>query len=94
MLKETLPHMRAARKGQVLVVTSLVGFKGFAFTDAYTASKFALEGMCGLQEAPHQCPCIQKNVTSSLLMLHRAHVSRRPVPCSLPCNSRLRLSAV
>ena len=36
MLKETLPHMRAARKGQVIVVTSLVGFKGFAFTDAYT----------------------------------------------------------
>ncbi|CAK0745896.1 hypothetical protein CVIRNUC_001653 [Coccomyxa viridis] len=46
MLKETLPHMRAARKGQVIVVTSLVGFKGFAFTDAYTASKFALEGLC------------------------------------------------
>ena len=45
MLKETLPHMRAARKGQVIVVTSLVGFKGFAFTDAYTASKFALEGV-------------------------------------------------
>ena len=36
--------MRAARKGQVLVVTSLLGFQGFPFTDAYTASKFALEG--------------------------------------------------
>ena len=55
MLKETLPHMRAARKGQVIVVTSLVGFKGFAFTDAYTASKFALEGMFALQEAPRLC---------------------------------------
>ena len=53
MLKEALPHMRAARKGQVIVVTSLVGFKGFPFTDAYTASKFALEGACALQEAPH-----------------------------------------
>ena len=40
--------MRAARKGQVLVVTSLLGFQGFPFTDAYTASKFALEG-----EPPH-----------------------------------------
>ena len=57
MLKETLPHMRAARKGQVIVVTSLVGFKGFAFTDAYTASKFALEGVYALQKAP--CLCIQ-----------------------------------
>ena len=45
MLKETLPHMRAAGKGQVIIVTSLVGFSGFPFTDAYTASKFALEGM-------------------------------------------------
>ena len=59
MLKETLPHMRAARKGQVIVVTSLVGFKGFAFTDAYTASKFALEGVYALQKAPCLCQCIQ-----------------------------------
>ena len=44
MLQEALPHMRAARKGQVIIVTSLVGFQGFPFTDAYTASKFALEG--------------------------------------------------
>ena len=44
MLKESLPHMRAAGKGQVIITTSLVGFSAFPFTDAYSASKFALEG--------------------------------------------------
>ena len=44
MLKESLPHMRSAGKGQVIIVTSLVGFTAFPFTDAYSASKFALEG--------------------------------------------------
>ena len=44
MLKESLPHMRAAGKGQVIITTSLVGFTAFPFTDAYSASKFALEG--------------------------------------------------
>ena len=44
MLKESLPHMRAAGKGQVIITTSLLGFSAFPFTDAYAASKFALEG--------------------------------------------------
>ena len=44
MLKESLPHMRSAGKGQVIITTSLVGFTAFPFTDAYSASKFALEG--------------------------------------------------
>lgn len=52
MLKESLPHMRAAGKGQVIITTSLVGFSAFPFTDAYSASKFALEG--GTLSLAHQ----------------------------------------
>ena len=70
MLKEALPHMRAARKGQVIVVTSLVGFKGFAFTDAYTASKFALEGVFASQEAPHSCQGSQTWLFTRPSVLH------------------------
>jgi len=56
MLKEALPHMRAAGKGQVIIVTSLVGFSAFPFTDAYSASKFALEGMICMLTLAELCP--------------------------------------
>ncbi len=53
MLKECLPHMRKANKGQLIIVTSLGGFQGFPFSDAYSASKFALEGNLQMFR---QCP--------------------------------------
>lgn len=44
MTKAVLPSMRAARRGQIVNVSSVCGFCGFWGLSAYTASKFALEG--------------------------------------------------
>lgn len=40
-----LPHMRAARSGHIISVTSIGGLIGQPFNDAYCAAKFAVEGM-------------------------------------------------
>ncbi|ROZ52902.1 SDR family NAD(P)-dependent oxidoreductase [Rhodococcus sp. WS1] len=42
--RAVLPVLREQRSGQVITVTSLAGLIGGAFTGAYAASKFALEG--------------------------------------------------
>jgi NAD(P)-dependent dehydrogenase (short-subunit alcohol dehydrogenase family) len=42
--RAVLPVMRRQRSGQVVTITSLGGIVGAAFTSAYAASKFALEG--------------------------------------------------
>jgi NAD(P)-dependent dehydrogenase (short-subunit alcohol dehydrogenase family) len=42
--RAVLPLMRAQRSGVVLTITSTAGIVGGAFTSAYAASKFALEG--------------------------------------------------
>ena len=42
MIQAVLPHMRAAKRGHIINVTSLVGITAFPFTDAYSASKFAV----------------------------------------------------
>jgi len=41
---EVLPHMRRARRGRILLVTSVGGRIGSPALSAYCASKFALEG--------------------------------------------------
>jgi NAD(P)-dependent dehydrogenase (short-subunit alcohol dehydrogenase family) len=43
--KAVLPGMRAARAGRVITVTSMNGVVGMPFSDAYNASKFAVEGL-------------------------------------------------
>ncbi|MEO7125730.1 MAG: SDR family oxidoreductase [Nakamurella sp.] len=43
--KAVLPAMRAARSGRIITVTSLNGVVGMPFSDAYNASKFAVEGL-------------------------------------------------
>jgi NAD(P)-dependent dehydrogenase (short-subunit alcohol dehydrogenase family) len=43
--KAVLPTMRAARSGRVITVTSLNGVVALPFSDAYNASKFAVEGL-------------------------------------------------
>lgn len=42
--RAVLPHMRAARRGRVVVISSLSGRIGAVGLTAYAASKFALEG--------------------------------------------------
>jgi NAD(P)-dependent dehydrogenase (short-subunit alcohol dehydrogenase family) len=43
--KAVLPGMRARRAGRVITVTSLNGIVALPFSDAYNASKFAVEGL-------------------------------------------------
>lgn len=43
--KAVLPSMRRARSGHIVTVTSLNGVVGMPFSDAYNASKFAIEGL-------------------------------------------------
>jgi short-subunit dehydrogenase len=45
MLHATLPHMRKARRGYVINISSTSGMRGIPCFDFYTSSKFALEGM-------------------------------------------------
>jgi NAD(P)-dependent dehydrogenase (short-subunit alcohol dehydrogenase family) len=40
-----LPHMRAARSGRIISISSIGGLIGQPFNDAYCAAKFAVEGM-------------------------------------------------
>ncbi|MFT7058833.1 MAG: NAD(P)-dependent dehydrogenase (short-subunit alcohol dehydrogenase family) [Pseudorhodobacter sp.] len=43
-VKAVLPHMRAARSGRILAVSSVGGLVGQPFNEVYCASKFAMEG--------------------------------------------------
>ncbi|MCP2163849.1 SDR family oxidoreductase [Goodfellowiella coeruleoviolacea] len=45
VLRAALPHLRAAKAGRVLQISSLAGQTGAAGMSAYTASKHALEGL-------------------------------------------------
>lgn len=43
--RATLPHLRRQKAGYLVIVGSLAGVMGIPFQAAYSASKFALEGM-------------------------------------------------
>jgi len=45
LTKLVLPHMRHARTGRIISLSSIAGGLGQPFNDAYCASKFALEGL-------------------------------------------------
>ena len=55
LLKMVMPHWRAQGGGRALFVSSIAGFMPFPGMAAYTASKFALEGMAEslAQETAH-----------------------------------------
>ena len=44
MIQSVLPSMRSQSQGQIINISSLVGFAAIPYTSAYSASKFALEG--------------------------------------------------
>jgi NAD(P)-dependent dehydrogenase (short-subunit alcohol dehydrogenase family) len=44
MTRAVLPHMRARRRGNIINITSVAGFIGFAGSGYYAASKHAVEG--------------------------------------------------
>lgn len=44
MTKAVIPHMRAARSGQIINISSVGGLVGQPFNEVYCASKFAVEG--------------------------------------------------
>ncbi|XP_050840088.1 retinol dehydrogenase 8 isoform X1 [Serinus canaria] len=41
-----LPQMKRRRSGHIVVVSSVMGLQGVVFNDVYSASKFAVEGLC------------------------------------------------
>ncbi|KAM6996640.1 retinol dehydrogenase 8 [Passerculus sandwichensis] len=41
-----LPQMKRRRSGHIVVVSSVMGLQGVVFNDIYSASKFAVEGLC------------------------------------------------
>ena len=43
-VKAVLPHMRAARAGRIVTISSVGGLVGQPFNEVYCASKFAVEG--------------------------------------------------
>lgn len=46
MFKQVLPHFRQQRSGHLITISSLAGIVPVPFWGYYTASKFAVEGLC------------------------------------------------
>lgn len=46
LCKTVLPYMRERKSGKIITISSLAGLSGLPFQGFYSASKFALEGMC------------------------------------------------
>jgi len=45
VLKAVLPGMKGKQKGRIINISSIIGVNGHPFSEVYSASKFALEGL-------------------------------------------------
>ena len=45
MLQAVLPGMKARQKGHIINISSVIGVNGTPFSEVYSSSKFALEGL-------------------------------------------------
>jgi NAD(P)-dependent dehydrogenase (short-subunit alcohol dehydrogenase family) len=84
-----LPHMRAARRGRILVMTSIAGRIGSMSLTAYTASKFALEGFgesLALEVAPLgvQVAIIEPGIVDTGIWHNPRRVASRALDANSP----------
>ena len=77
-----LPHMRAARRGRIVFVSSVLGFLPAPFMGIYAASKHALEGYA--ESLDHEVRAfgirsilVEPSFTATAFMRNRREASRR-----------------
>ena len=91
LTQAVLPHMREARRGTIVTVTSVGGVVGQPFADAYCAAKFAVEGfMQSLSTVAAHVGVRERAVGGERRRGDRGRGPRRRVPLPLADERRCR----